>query len=208
MPTHPPHGNHQAADAQAGQQAIERPKVFVSQGPKQQGCSHDIAQAWHTQDVEVCARGHADKHRVDRAHTQHRGDAFERGKGADAHDHHHHQRFEVAPAHAYQGFVTAARRDDHAVAKHEPAHQGGEPHQPITRVQGFAGVKPAKVAQRGKAYHGNAHGARPLTGTGPVAEVDDIRDRAHGAKVRALADETQQESTNKKGPKDLFGERG
>jgi hypothetical protein len=35
-----------------------------------------------------------------------------------------------------------------------------------------------------------------------------IRDGSHGAKVGALADEAKHQAPKKKGPKDLFGERG
>ena len=140
---------------------------------------------------------------VHSGYAQNGGDALEGGKRRYTHHDKHHQGLEVATADAHQGLAATTRGHHHAKAEHDAAHQRRQPDKAVRSVEYFVGLQQAGSGQTRKAQHGHTDGQAPNAHAGPVAHADNVAHRPHGAKMRALHDETEKARQAESGPQKL-----
>ncbi len=135
--------------------------------------------------------GRVEDDAVDRLDAPHRGQSAQRGKGADAEHRKDDHRLQAAAADAQQRLAAAARREHHAEAEQGAADERRQRGQLRRGVEAVIGVDPAERGHRIEADHRHADRQHPHAHARPVAHVDDVRQRTHGAEMAALGDHAE-----------------
>ena len=120
----------------------------------------------------------------------------------------HDHGFQTAAADAHQGFAAAAGSQHHAQTEHEAAQNSGQPEPTVGRIKHLGRIDLTRIDQSGKTKHGDPKRQTPLPHACPVAHVEGIADRAHGAKMRTLSDGAKGRADAKGQQQQLGIERG
>jgi len=156
---------------------------------------------------KILARGKRRPHRIERRHAEYAEDAFERHvRGERQHDR-DDERLEIAGADPDQRSRSAARAQRHADPEEQAAQDVGEPDEPGRGVDRLGEIDEAGELQGACARGRHGDGEQPHAHAVPVAHVDHVRNRAHGAEVRLVAHGAEDECEGKGPPDHRRGER-
>jgi hypothetical protein len=120
--------------------------------------------------------------------------APDRHVGEDADEEERHQRAQVAAAGAHEVAARAAAGEHHAEAEHESAEDIARPVEPRREIHRFRELHDVGERQRLRPGDRDRGGKHPRPESPPVAERDDVGDRAHRAEVRAIGDRPEGEA--------------
>ena len=154
-------------------------------------------------DVAAPIAGDVEAPRVERVDAPHGEQTLQRHVGGDAQHQHHDHGLEVAGAGADQRLAAAARRQRHPEAEQEAADEARHPRAPAApcRWTWPVSIRPAATrdSSTGNGYGDSEH---PHTHAPPVAELDDVDDRAHRAEVDAVGDRAEDEGQRERQARD------
>jgi hypothetical protein len=117
----------------------------------------------------------------------------------------HHHGLQVAAPDPHQRLVAATRRERHADAECQSADDVRQPGQVLPGVDGVGEVDLARVGEEVGAEDGDRDGQQPGAHAAPVAHVDHVGNRAHGAEIGLVGEETEDETETETPPDNGLG---
>ena len=160
----------------------------------------DAPVACASSDGRSCPAGSVSGRGVQRRHARHCDHAAHRGIGRHRQHEQHHQRLEVAATDAHQRLAAATRGQHHAETEEQATDGVRQPQQARPGIDAVRRLDPAQRDHAVEADHRHADGQHPHAHARPVAEIDDVGHRAHGAEVSALRNGAKGDGQRERGP--------